>query len=174
MTLMWLHYDNDNDKMYLHIFVVLCRETIEPYGKMISGEAVFVISNHLYRDCPRQRYWDILPYFSKKSHCYFEMTNFYHWNLIRICAILELVWNSPIVLQVQAYPCLYIIDVRKWPIVFWNVYVIFPFLLLWMTELWDLRIFRYPLTSNKPIPILVSIDLLWNFNSRMSVLFSLW
>ena len=56
------------------------------------------------RDCPRQRYWDILPYFSKKSHCYFEMTNFYHWNLIRICAILELVWNSPIVLQVQAYP----------------------------------------------------------------------
>ena len=57
------------------------------------------------RDCPRQRYWDILPYFSKKSHCYFEMTNFYHWNLIRICAILELVWNSPIVLQVQAYPC---------------------------------------------------------------------
>ena len=33
------------------------------------------------------------------------MTNFYHWNLIRICAILELVWNSPIVLQVQAYPC---------------------------------------------------------------------
>ena len=43
--------------------------------------------------------------FPKKSHCYFEMTNFYHWNLIRICAILELVWNSPIVLQVQAYPC---------------------------------------------------------------------
>ena len=61
--------------------------------------------NYLCRDCPRQRYWDILPYFSKKSHCYFEMTNFYHWNLIRICAILELVWNSPIVLQVQAYPC---------------------------------------------------------------------
>ena len=28
------------------------------------------------------------------------MTNFYHWNLIRICAILELVWNSPIV-----HPC---------------------------------------------------------------------
>ena len=43
--------------------------------------------------------------FPKKSHCYFEMTNFYHWNLIRICAILELVWNSPVVLQVQAYPC---------------------------------------------------------------------
>ena len=61
---------------------------------------------NICRDCPRQRYWDILPYFSKKSHCYCETTNFYHWNLIRICAILELVWNSPIVLQVQAYPCI--------------------------------------------------------------------
>ena len=65
-----------------------------------------------FRDCPRQRYWDILPYFSKKSHCYFEMTNFYHWNLIRICAILELVWNSPIVLQVQAYPWVCVVLTR--------------------------------------------------------------
>ena len=40
------------------------------------------------------------------------MTNFYHWNLIRICAILELVWNSPIVLQVQAYPCLWDVNIE--------------------------------------------------------------
>ena len=72
--------------------------------QMFSHKMLTCISGWNPRDCPRQRYWDILPYFSKKSHCYFEMTNFYHWNLIRICAILELVWNSPIVLQVQAYP----------------------------------------------------------------------
>ena len=73
----------------------------------ISFQCSYLILVSICRDCPRQRYWDILPYFSKKSYCYFEMTNFYHWNLIRICAILELVWNSPIVLQVQAYPCIW-------------------------------------------------------------------
>ena len=80
-----------------HHFLILLIIELDPIVRDMQGFSS--------RDCPRQRYWDILPYFSKKSHCYFEMTNFYHWNLIRICAILELVWNSPIVLQVQAYPC---------------------------------------------------------------------